>query len=46
MANSKLQQLAQVHSLNGELIDHSLLKLVLMILARLQVDKPCQEKTF
>lgn len=41
MANSKLFQVSQVHCLHKELIDHPLLKFVLVVLTSRQINDPC-----
>ena len=41
MAHAKLLQISQVHCFHGELVDHPLLKFILVILTRFEVDYPC-----
>lgn len=40
--NSNLFQVAQVHCLHSELVDHPVFKLILVGLTSLQVDDPCE----
>lgn len=42
VSNTKFLQWSDVHSFHGELIDHTLLKLILMSLWSLQVNYPCR----
>lgn len=41
MSNPNLLQVAQIHSLHNELIDHPQFKLILVVLTRLEVDGAC-----
>lgn len=46
MSNSNLLQVAQIHSLHNELIDHPQFKLILVVLTSLEVDGSCGGEVF